>query len=542
LDVPDGEEDLIGRFLARYGEWAWDEVAFVASVLEAGARVLDVGAYLGTFGLGLGLRQNLASVCYVEVNPQIVPHLRENVRRLKRQPSQVVSALVRADTSRSAIGFTSAGNFGGLSFAAEAGGEPFTEAPESFTSLQELRQLYGPFDLVKLDVEGMEYELIRSDADYFKLGTCKLWLECNESPASLKIAELLLELQLDVFYFAFPSYNPNNLRNDPDPVFPFAYESGLLAGKGVDPSLDPTLQAHQCLLFPIHSVEDLRAAMWRTPRWGKKEWEAKSANEVAALAGRAMLGQDYERFLREGAPPAQWQDAQAFTNYLHDLEAQLGQQEELIAAERLAFQEFRDQAEQRAQELIRNADELERKLDRKIEEHAEEVRRLEAELRKQLDTGNALTEQVVELGNQLQRSKEALDAQGVQLEQVRAVASDRLFQLDLTRPRIRNAEEAAARAQARLLQSAREFGKEREELLAVTHTLREALDALEVQKEAAIEAQGHESSPSPSRDETDIPRSRSGVGRHVSRTQWYRESFRPRMKRLRRLFKKGKKA
>jgi hypothetical protein len=48
LRIPGGE-DVISLFLARYGEWAWDETGFVASVLTEGARVLDAGAYVGTF-------------------------------------------------------------------------------------------------------------------------------------------------------------------------------------------------------------------------------------------------------------------------------------------------------------------------------------------------------------------------------------------------------------------------------------------------------------------------------------------------------------
>src|SRR5262249_13988082 len=59
LTVPNTSTDVIGRFLARYGEWAWDEVSFLAPLLPNGAHVLDVGAFVGTFGLGLALRREL---------------------------------------------------------------------------------------------------------------------------------------------------------------------------------------------------------------------------------------------------------------------------------------------------------------------------------------------------------------------------------------------------------------------------------------------------------------------------------------------------
>jgi hypothetical protein len=50
-----GHQDIVGRFLMRCGEWAWDETSFVASVLPENARVLDIGAFLGTSGPRLGV-------------------------------------------------------------------------------------------------------------------------------------------------------------------------------------------------------------------------------------------------------------------------------------------------------------------------------------------------------------------------------------------------------------------------------------------------------------------------------------------------------
>jgi hypothetical protein len=80
LQVLDVENDVVGRFLQRYGEWGWDEVRFVASVLPDRARVLDIGAYLGTFGLGIALQKPLAFLCLVEANPSVIPQLKANVR------------------------------------------------------------------------------------------------------------------------------------------------------------------------------------------------------------------------------------------------------------------------------------------------------------------------------------------------------------------------------------------------------------------------------------------------------------------------------
>lgn len=86
LKVPDLKHDLIGRFLDYYGEWAFNEVRFCASLLEDGARVLDIGAFIGTFGLGVALLRRLNSLCVVEGNSELIPFLDANISLTAHRP------------------------------------------------------------------------------------------------------------------------------------------------------------------------------------------------------------------------------------------------------------------------------------------------------------------------------------------------------------------------------------------------------------------------------------------------------------------------
>lgn len=428
LELPENGDDLVGQFLSRYGEWAWDEVTFVASNLAPGARVLDVGAFLGTFGLGLSLCQHLASVCYVEANPNVTPLLKENIRRLKRQPSQVVAAMVYGKDEPPALGHIDRNNWGALSFASAASGELFTQEAESSVTLAELRELYGPFDLIKLDVEGMERELIESDAEFLRSGHCKIWLECNEDAASLELFDVLQGLELEIYYFAFPSYNPDNYRRDPEAIYPLAFEAGLLAGRHLSPALDDRLRAHGCLLRQVCSAEELREALWQTPRWGLKEWEAKSASEVSALAGRALTGQDYGRFLKEDGAPTDWLGSLALVDRVRHQEAQLRTY--------AAALEGNWQGDQAA---IRGFVERESTLRDQLQVHNDAQQRLEQELGQQR---GALEER--------ESYARALEAR---LSEVRAAARERAFQLSVLTTRIAEAEAAAVAAQADLFQA-----------------------------------------------------------------------------------------
>jgi FkbM family methyltransferase len=337
MTAPDVQTDIIGRFLQHYGEWAWDEAVFVGSVVNAGARILDVGAYLGTFGLGLSAQTALGYVCFVEANPTLISALRKNVTRNLPISHVVVNALAIGNQNPTVFAHTEAGNLGSTSFLSDASGELSVEAPRCLMTLSQLYEQYGPFDLIKLDIEGAELDVLRHALEFLCAERLTLWVECNEAPLSLEIAELFLSRELDVFYFAFPSHNPDNFNAVDNAIFPFAYEAGLLVSPRKTPLLSEQLAKHGCVLCPVLAVEDLRAALWVTPRWGMSEWHGKTLGQVAALAGRTLRGDDYASFLTAGwEPPKQmlWEKIDFLTEALARREAEAKDYEQMSVRSR----------------------------------------------------------------------------------------------------------------------------------------------------------------------------------------------------------------
>src|SRR5579884_3387673 len=166
ISVPETETDFIGRFLARYGEWSWIEAMFLASLLPDRARILDIGAFIGTFSLGLAALKKLDFVCLVEANNLIMPHLRENIRRRESLPTVVLEALVAGDKQTRRVGWSESENLGATCFVSRdfpAEAATRVDAPADVVTLAELHETYGDFDLVKLDAEGMEREILAAD-------------------------------------------------------------------------------------------------------------------------------------------------------------------------------------------------------------------------------------------------------------------------------------------------------------------------------------------------------------------------------------------
>jgi FkbM family methyltransferase len=259
-------------------------------------RIADIGALLGTFGLGVALQRRLGFLCLVEANSAVAPLLARNAERNHLAPTTVPEALVGWPGLNAAEGRSRPGNLGSMSFAGRGSmlnGGSSVAPPCNILTLTELLEKHGPFDLVKLDVEGMEHDILRGDEEFLSRGDTSIWVECNEKHLSLKNAEPMLRWGLELSYFAFPAHNPDNLNRDPIPIFPCAYEAGLLAAPRVRPKLDAELQSHGCILRSIQSVDDLKDALWRTPRWGMSEWHGAATSEVTALAGHMLRNETW---------------------------------------------------------------------------------------------------------------------------------------------------------------------------------------------------------------------------------------------------------
>ncbi|WP_406586363.1 FkbM family methyltransferase [Asaia lannensis] len=331
LKVPVDDNDLIGRFLLHYGEWAWDEVTFVASVMSDCAKVLDIGACFGTFGIGLSQLRNLSKICFVDGNPDVIPCLVSNVECNVHIPYSVKEAIVGRPGMSVARVHAEPENIGSASFVVDEVGQLASSKAPSVRSLKEIWEEEGPFDLIKVDAEGMEISILDSYAQELAKGETTLWLECNEDQKSLALCDRLLSWGLDVYYFAFPSHNPDNFFGKTKSIFPFAYEAGLLVAPQNKPSLSEVLASHGCILKHVNSTETLRLALWQTPRWGYAGWEEKSVPEVVALAGHALRDENFPEFLRDG-----WRNKTPLTQVRVSLEAELARLSDEIEEQKSA--------------------------------------------------------------------------------------------------------------------------------------------------------------------------------------------------------------
>lgn len=302
VDLPDWPNDLIVRALRTHGEWARTEAALAASVIPEGARLWDLGAFLGTFSMGVARHRQLSSVLAVEANPALADPLRANLTRNLDVPSVVFSGGIGPRPGWIGPSGTEVpdDNHGAQSFTFLT--EP-VEGAIACTALPALRARHGGYDVLKLDLEGMEREVMMGDRDYLRENQPVIWTECNEAMSSLSLYEALRWLGYRIGYVAFPAFRRDNFLNAADLIHPQAYEAALLAAPAaLFDRFSPDAGKQEVIFRVIESTFDLRKALFDTPRWGHPEWQDLSRPELLARMGRIMQGSRLQEFLNP-APP-----------------------------------------------------------------------------------------------------------------------------------------------------------------------------------------------------------------------------------------------
>ena len=296
IEAPDWPEDLIVKSLRLHGEWAECETALLSTLMYDNESFWDVGAFLGTFSLSLEKRVSLQNVVAVEANPSLGIVLKSNLERnLNCEVKVACCAIDKTAGWVAPIAQHTASNHGALSWKTVSEIEP--DAVPALT-LKELRDLYGEYTTLKIDVEGMELNVLMSDETYLRSQQPLIWAECNEALSSIKLLSMFWWLGYRVHYFAFPAFRSENFFGSLELMYPDAYEAALVA----IPANRLVVPNHIMLKEDIISREilttfDLRKALFDTPRWSQPYWSERNRAELIALLGRISLSQNLSNFL-----------------------------------------------------------------------------------------------------------------------------------------------------------------------------------------------------------------------------------------------------
>ena len=232
------EHDLfVGRSLDRYGQWCEDELDVLGQIIKPGDVVIDAGANIGTHTVFFSKRVG-ASGCVLAFEPQrlVFQNLCANL---------ALNALVNVIARQQAVGRRAElmrlpafdphqdMNFGAVSMIGHPAGE--------LVQVVRIDDLAPPrCDLIKIDVEGMECDVLEGARESIARHHPALFVETNLVDHSADIIRAIDSLGYDAYWQIGAYYNPGNFFGNPTNVFEDVQPEANLLGVHRSRSIDVT--------------------------------------------------------------------------------------------------------------------------------------------------------------------------------------------------------------------------------------------------------------------------------------------------------------
>jgi FkbM family methyltransferase len=212
------ENDVyVGRALIEYGEYGELESQLLLEYCKPGDVVVEVGANIGSHSVSLATRVGPhGRLAVIEPQPVIFQTLCANL---------ALNCLLNVDAFNCGCGsaaaslafapadYTSSGNFGAVELH-ERGALPAGVSVE-VRPLDELLKGYARVDLIKIDVEGMEQEVLESGRRTIARFSPVLYVENDRIDKSKALIETLYTMGYRVWWHVPPLFNPDNYFGNP---------------------------------------------------------------------------------------------------------------------------------------------------------------------------------------------------------------------------------------------------------------------------------------------------------------------------------------
>lgn len=209
-------DQYIGASLAAYGEFSEGEAAMFRQLVGPGHTVIEAGANIGAHTVQLSRLVGDAG-CVVAFEPQrvVFQTLCANLAI-----NQCVNVIARQQGVGATTGQLLApapdprhrNNFGGLSL--------MTSGPGECVEVVTIDSLNLPrCDLIKVDVEGMEREVIAGAMQTIRRFRPALYLENDREEKSPDLIALLLSMGYRCWWHTPPLFNPVNFAGNPQNIF-----------------------------------------------------------------------------------------------------------------------------------------------------------------------------------------------------------------------------------------------------------------------------------------------------------------------------------
>ena len=198
------EDPTIGKALDLYGEYCHAEIELIKNYTDKTSFFIDVGANIGTHSIGVA--PNVRRVLAFEPNLENFDLLTKN-RALTMCKNITCSQIAFS----SEVGKTNTKfNFGKTTLC--DGNDVIVTTLDSISGLPSI-------DFIKIDVEGMEYNVLKGAERSINYFQPKLLIEMQQQSLYEKVYNFLKNMNYNIYWFNVATYTPDNHKQNKENVF-----------------------------------------------------------------------------------------------------------------------------------------------------------------------------------------------------------------------------------------------------------------------------------------------------------------------------------
>ena len=222
------QDHYIGRSLIEYGEYCQGEIDLFAQFVQTGDVIFEVGANIGPHSVWFADRIG-SSGCLYAFEPQrlVFQMLCANMAINSLTSALCIQGGLGSKPSRVAaqeLDPTEANNFGSYSLlGSSASGDDLVGDSIEISTLDSYQ--VPSCKLIKIDVEGMEHEVIAGGKRFIAKHQPVLFVENDRPALAQSLVDLIASLDYKMFWYTTPLFNPNNFRAKKENLF--IQEGGL---------------------------------------------------------------------------------------------------------------------------------------------------------------------------------------------------------------------------------------------------------------------------------------------------------------------------
>jgi FkbM family methyltransferase len=288
-------DSTIGRSLREYGEWAQVELNFLFDFVEPGSTIIDIGAFIGTHTLAFSQIVGLKGTVYA-FEPQlsafqllssnVKQNAISNVRLFNTALSDIIGSISLSD-------FNPAYKDNLGSFSLKTVTKSITDDNDKTTINLETLDKYEveKCDLIKIDVEGMEYKVLKGAEETIHHFHPLVFAECLSLDEGWKVILLMRDKGYKAFLHNELAYNPFNFNNNPNTFLDDARETNILFIPDYElPRFQEKIKKVKTLI-PCNTLDDLALGLLKKPQY---KYEVLSKTDASQVLGTGFFANESE--------------------------------------------------------------------------------------------------------------------------------------------------------------------------------------------------------------------------------------------------------